>query len=153
MWTSVNRILLFWTAFILTRPLAAAVGDFLDKPLDHGGLAFSHPIASAVLGAAILLLILLLPQRAGRKLPMPCQGVGVPSTFHGEYRVAVRNLAELPPLVCYKLPMSLPFRQRASEGNAMANYKVGYIVGSLATGSINRKLAYALSKLAPPVWN
>jgi len=65
MWTSVNRVLLFWTAFILTRPLAAAVGDFLDKPLDHGGLAFSHPIASAVLGAAILLLILLLPQRAG----------------------------------------------------------------------------------------
>lgn len=63
--TSASRVLLFWAAFILTRPLGAAVGDFLDKPLDHGGLAFSRPLASAVLTAAILLLILVLPQRAG----------------------------------------------------------------------------------------
>ena len=61
--TRINRVLLFWTAFILTRPLGAAVGDFLDKPLDHGGLAFSRPIASLVLGIAIALLVLILPQR------------------------------------------------------------------------------------------
>lgn len=66
LWTRVNRVLLFWAAFILTRPLGAVVGDFLDKPLDHGGLALSRPLASAVLAAAILALILVLPQRAGR---------------------------------------------------------------------------------------
>lgn len=65
-WTQVNRVVLFWAAFILTRPLGAAVGDFLDKPLDHGGLALSRPIASAVLAAAIVALILVLPQRSGR---------------------------------------------------------------------------------------
>lgn len=64
-WTQANRVLLFWAAFILTRPLGATVGDFLDKPLDHGGLAFSRPIASAVLAVAIIVLILVLPQRAG----------------------------------------------------------------------------------------
>jgi uncharacterized membrane-anchored protein len=64
-WSRINRVLLFWLAFILTRPLGAAVGDFLDKPLDHGGLAFSRPVASAVLAIAILALILALPQRAG----------------------------------------------------------------------------------------
>lgn len=63
--TAANRVVLFWAAFILTRPLGAAVGDFLDKPLDHGGLALSRPIASAALAAAILALILVLPQRAG----------------------------------------------------------------------------------------
>ena len=64
-WTKVNRVLLFWAAFILTRPLGATVGDLLDKPLDHGGLAFSRPLASAILAVAIVILILLLPQRAG----------------------------------------------------------------------------------------
>jgi uncharacterized membrane-anchored protein len=63
--TQVSRVLLFWAAFILTRPLGATVGDFLDKPLDHGGLNLSRPIASAVLGLAIIALIALLPQRAG----------------------------------------------------------------------------------------
>ncbi len=65
-WTRVSHVALFWAAFILTRPLGATVGDFLDKPLDHGGLAMSRPIASAVLAAAIVVLILLLPQRAGQ---------------------------------------------------------------------------------------
>lgn len=65
-WTSVSRIFLFWAAFILTRPLGAAVGDFLDKPVAQGGLEFSRPLASAVLAAAIILLIMILPQRAGR---------------------------------------------------------------------------------------
>ncbi len=62
--TSISRVALFWCAFILTRPLGAAVGDFLDKPMDHGGLAFSRPLASLVLAAAIAALLLLLPQRA-----------------------------------------------------------------------------------------
>lgn len=64
-WTNISRALLFWAAFILTRPLGATVGDFLDKPLDHGGLAFSRPLATAVLGALILAGILFLPQKAG----------------------------------------------------------------------------------------
>lgn len=64
-WTKISRVLLFWAAFILTRPLGATVGDFLDKPLDHGGLNLSRPVATAVLAAAILALVLLLPQRAG----------------------------------------------------------------------------------------
>lgn len=64
-WTNINRVVLFWAAFILTRPLGAAVGDFLDKPHDHGGLAFSRPLASLVLTGTIVLLIVVLPQRAG----------------------------------------------------------------------------------------
>lgn len=64
--TNLSRVLLFWAAFILTRPLGATVGDFLDKPLDHGGLALSRPIASAVLSVVIIVLIIVLPQRAGR---------------------------------------------------------------------------------------
>jgi uncharacterized membrane-anchored protein len=64
--TAISRTVLFWAAFILTRPLGAAVGDFLDKPLDHGDLAMSRPIASAVLAIAIVALMYILPQRAGR---------------------------------------------------------------------------------------
>lgn len=64
-WRRASRVFLFWAAFILTRSLGAAVGDFLDKPVAQGGLAFSRPIASLVLAAVILLLIVLLPQRAG----------------------------------------------------------------------------------------
>jgi uncharacterized membrane-anchored protein len=62
--TRISRVILFWAAFILTRPLGAAVGDFLDKPLDHGGLAFSRPLASAVLAVAIVLLVILFSKRA-----------------------------------------------------------------------------------------
>lgn len=65
-WTRASKVVLFWAAFILTRPLGAAVGDFLDKPLNHGGLALSRPVASAVLAGAMLALILILPQRGGR---------------------------------------------------------------------------------------
>ena len=53
-WTKASRVFLFWAAFILTRPLGATVGDFLDKPLDRGGLDFSRPLASLVLAVAIL---------------------------------------------------------------------------------------------------
>jgi uncharacterized membrane-anchored protein len=63
--TDVSRVLLFWAAFILTRPLGATVGAFLDKPLSDGGLAFSRPVASAVIAAVILAAILILPQRPG----------------------------------------------------------------------------------------
>ncbi len=63
--TRISRVALFWAAFILTRPLGATVGDFLDKPLAKGGLDFSRPLASLVLVLAIAALILLLPQRAG----------------------------------------------------------------------------------------
>jgi len=62
----IDRVILFWAAFVLTRPLGAALGDLLDKPLDHGGLALSRGLASLALAGAIVLLILLLPQRAGR---------------------------------------------------------------------------------------
>ena len=65
-WTNVSRTVLFWTAFVLTRPLGATVGDFLDKPLDHGGLALSRYTASISLAAVMVLLILLVPQRSGR---------------------------------------------------------------------------------------
>jgi uncharacterized membrane-anchored protein len=64
-WTNVSRVFLFWAAFILTRPLGATVGDFLDKPVSNGGLALSRPLASAVIGAFILVCLLVLPQRAG----------------------------------------------------------------------------------------
>lgn len=65
-WTRTSRVLLFWTAFILTRPLGATVGDFLDKPVAHGGLALGRFDASAVLLAVIVACILFIPQRAGR---------------------------------------------------------------------------------------
>jgi uncharacterized membrane-anchored protein len=64
-WTDVSRVGLFWAAFILTRPLGATLGDFLDKPLDHGGLALSRPLASAVIAVIMIGLIVALPQRAG----------------------------------------------------------------------------------------
>jgi uncharacterized membrane-anchored protein len=64
-WTDISRVSLFWAAFILTRPLGATLGDFLDKPLDHGGLALSRPIATLVIAAIMVGLILLIPQRAG----------------------------------------------------------------------------------------
>jgi uncharacterized membrane-anchored protein len=63
--TTVSRVGLFWAAFILTRPLGATVGDFVDKPFGSGGLEVSRPLASALLAVIIALLILLLPQRAG----------------------------------------------------------------------------------------
>jgi uncharacterized membrane-anchored protein len=64
-WTKISRTLLFWAAFILTRPLGATVGDFLGKPLNEGGLNLSRSIATAVLAVFIVGAILVLPQRAG----------------------------------------------------------------------------------------
>lgn len=65
-WTGVSRTLLFWAAFILTRPLGAVVGDFLDKPLSAGGLALSRYSASAALLAFMVIAILLFKQRAAK---------------------------------------------------------------------------------------
>ena len=64
--TGISRVTLFWAAFILTRPLGATVGDFLDKPVSDGGLALSRPLAFAVIAAFIIVCVLVLPQRAGR---------------------------------------------------------------------------------------
>jgi uncharacterized membrane-anchored protein len=62
-WTRISRPILFWAAFILTRPLGAVVGDFLDKPLASGGLDLSRYAASGALIAAILVLIFAFPHR------------------------------------------------------------------------------------------
>ncbi len=67
--TSVDRLILFWEAFTLTRPLGAAVGNFLNKPVGKGSLDFSRPVASIV---AVILLVLQLPQRAGRHSDAAC---------------------------------------------------------------------------------
>jgi uncharacterized membrane-anchored protein len=64
-WTDVSRVTLFWVAFILTRPLGATVGDFIDKPVADGGLALSRPLASAVIAAIIVALLVVVPQRPG----------------------------------------------------------------------------------------
>ena len=64
--TKISRTLLFWAAFILTRPLGATIGDLLDKPVANGGLAFGRFYASAILATLIVGLIVSLPQRAGR---------------------------------------------------------------------------------------
>jgi uncharacterized membrane-anchored protein len=65
--TAISRVALFWAAFILTRPLGAVVGDFLDKPVAKGGLELSRAGASLVLGIAIVVLILAIPQRAAAR--------------------------------------------------------------------------------------
>jgi uncharacterized membrane-anchored protein len=65
--TKVSKTVLFWAAFVLTRPLGAVVGDFLDKPVDHGGLALSRYTASAVLLIGMALLIWFLPKAAAEK--------------------------------------------------------------------------------------
>ena len=65
-WTKISTTLLFWVAFILTRPLGAVVGDFLDKPIAAGGLALSRYSASATLFAIIIACIFIFPQRAAK---------------------------------------------------------------------------------------
>lgn len=66
-WSDVSHTVLFWTAFVLTRPLGAVVGDFLDKPVSSGGLAFSRPLASAVLLLAMATCLLVFRQRAAER--------------------------------------------------------------------------------------
>jgi uncharacterized membrane-anchored protein len=65
-YTNVSRTLLFWSAFILTRPLGATVGDLLDKPLDDGGLAFSRNYASAILAVIIVVCVAVFSRRTAQ---------------------------------------------------------------------------------------
>jgi hypothetical protein len=62
----ISHVALFWAAFILTRPLGATVGDFLNKPVASGGLKWSRSLASAVLAAMVAVLIQIVPQRPGQ---------------------------------------------------------------------------------------
>lgn len=66
-WTRISRVFLFWAAFILTRPLGATVGDFLDKPHANGGLEMSRYWATTALAVFIVVCIALLPERAERR--------------------------------------------------------------------------------------
>jgi uncharacterized membrane-anchored protein len=66
LWTAVSRVALFWAAFVLTRPLGATIGDYLDKPLDQGGLEISRPFVSAAIAGFIIVCLIVLPQRPGR---------------------------------------------------------------------------------------
>jgi uncharacterized membrane-anchored protein len=66
-WTSISRTILFWAAFILTRPFGAVVGDFLDKPTSSGGLALSRYLASAILFIFILTCIVIFKQKAAKR--------------------------------------------------------------------------------------
>ena len=66
-WTGISRTVLFWSAFVLTRPLGAVVGDFLDKPLGSGGLAMNRYSASAVLVAFILTSLVVFKHRPARQ--------------------------------------------------------------------------------------
>ena len=70
-WTNTSRTLLFWSAFILTRPLGATLGDWLDKPMDEGGLGISRFYATGILLAIIIACMVLLPQRAGSHAVKP----------------------------------------------------------------------------------
>ena len=67
LWTRISHTALFWAAFILTRPLGAVVGDFLDKPHEEGGLELSRFVASAILLAFVVACISVFPQRAARR--------------------------------------------------------------------------------------
>ena len=66
-WTKISRTFLFWSAFILTRPLGAVVGDLLDKPLDQGGMALGRFSASAALLIFIVACLFIFPQKAARQ--------------------------------------------------------------------------------------
>lgn len=66
-WTSISHTALFWAAFVLTRPLGAVLGDLLDKPIEKGGFAFSRPLASAILLGAMVLCLMVFPQRAASR--------------------------------------------------------------------------------------
>jgi uncharacterized membrane-anchored protein len=75
-WTDISHVLLFWVAFILTRPLGATLGDLLDKPLEHGGFALSRPLASAVIATIMIACITFFPQRAGSHPQQSTQAIG-----------------------------------------------------------------------------
>lgn len=74
LWTAVSRVALFWVAFVLTRPLGATIGDYLDKPHSEGGLEISRPLVSAAIAIFIIACLIMLPQRPGRR-PGPAGAV------------------------------------------------------------------------------
>jgi uncharacterized membrane-anchored protein len=63
--TKISKTVLFWTAFILTRPLGATLGDFLTKPREEHGLELSRYVASAAIAVLMIACILIFPQHAG----------------------------------------------------------------------------------------
>jgi uncharacterized membrane-anchored protein len=63
--TKISHTLLFWAAFILTRPLGATLGDLLTKPLDHGGLNLGRIMSSLVILIFIIGCILFTSRKAG----------------------------------------------------------------------------------------
>ena len=65
--TKISKVLLFWAAFILTRPLGAVVGDLLDKPFAKGGFDISRPLISLILLVVIVVLVYIIPQKAAEK--------------------------------------------------------------------------------------
>ena len=70
-WTTLSRAWLFWMAFILTRPLGATIGDFLDKPLADGGLAVSRPVASLIIAVLMMIGIVAFGRRAAQPSQIP----------------------------------------------------------------------------------
>ncbi len=78
--TKVSPVLLFWVAFILTRPLGATVGDFIDKPIEHGGLAIDRFTASGLLAALMIAIILIFPQKAGRHPGKESKSIDLPES-------------------------------------------------------------------------
>ncbi|MEO6051005.1 MAG: hypothetical protein ABIP78_06700 [Pyrinomonadaceae bacterium] len=67
-WTKISRTALFWAAFIITRPLGAVVGDFLDKPFEKGGLELSRYTASVILLVLIVVLLLIFRPKAAEEV-------------------------------------------------------------------------------------
>jgi hypothetical protein len=94
--TSVSHALLFWAAFILTRPLGAVVGDFLDKPIANGGLALSRNSASFALVVVIVALILIFP-RNRRQERIECRRSKKQLHAAGNRRARVAHLPERRP--------------------------------------------------------
>lgn len=65
---AVSQTVLFWAAFVITRPLGAVIGDYLDKPIMEGGLEWSRYTATGALLLGIIILVLVLPQRPAQSV-------------------------------------------------------------------------------------
>ena len=107
--TNVSRVLLFWAAFILTRPLGATLGDLFDKPIDHGGFAFSRTVATTILIAVMVALILVIPQRPGFHPGAPAQGGA--GGMNERPRMAQRGVPALLRIGCLGARAAVPDRE------------------------------------------
>ena len=115
-WTRLSRVWLFWAAFILTRPLGATVGDFLDKPLDQGGLAFSRPLASAVIAGAMILCIALFPKNASRRrAPRAARGLLREQQRHREPQPPVRSVGRADRVAAHRPRQRSPAAHRVEH--------------------------------------